>query len=123
MTLRRLLVAVQLLAFVGGAGEAWLFRCSADRLVRERCCCPPEKAAPMPTVETGSCCSLERGAPPREAAACPPAPDRLDEAAPAIAVTRIDLPARPRLAAAPRARSLGPPGSPTLLDQRTAFLL
>jgi hypothetical protein len=124
MTFRRLLVAVQLVAFLGGAGEAWLFRCGGDRLVRTRCCCPEGKPAPIPTIETGTCCSLERGAPAREAAACPAPPDRTnDEAAPAVVVAILASPPRPRLAAPARTRSLGPPGPPTLLDQRTAFLL
>lgn len=122
MGLRRLVIVVQLVAFLGGAGEAWLFRCGGDRLVRTRCCCPEEKPAPFPTVETGSCCSIERGAPAREAATCS-APEKLDEIYVATTVTILDAPPRPRLTAAPRARSLGPPGTPSLLDQRTAFLL
>jgi len=122
MGLRRLIVVVQLVAFVAGAGEAWLFRCGADRLVRARCCCPEERPAPFATVETGSCCSLERGAPAREAATCP-APDRLDQVSVAAAVAILVAPPRLPHAAAPRARSLGPPGAPSLLDQRTAFLL
>jgi hypothetical protein len=119
---RRLLVAILLAAFLGGAGEAWLFRCRGDRLVRARCCCPDEKPADFPTVDTGSCCSLERGAPAREEATCP-APERHDEIAVATTVV-TPAPPRPRLAAAaPRARSIGPPDTPSLLDQRTAFLL
>ena len=120
--MRRVLVVIQLVALLSGAGEAWLFRCGGDRLVRARCCCPDEKPADFPTVETGSCCSLERGAPAREEATCP-APERVDEVSIATAVAVDARPPAPRLAATPRARSLGPPGPPSLLDQRTAFLL
>jgi len=120
---RRLLVAIQLVALLSGAGEVWLFRCGGDRLVRARCCCPDEKPAELPTVDTGSCCSLERGAPAREEATCP-APERHDEIAVATTVVALAARPRPRLAAAAsRARSIGPPDTPSLLDQRTAFLL